>query len=751
MRVAKTVFGAKLRWLGALPLLAMIVVMAGLALTTLVNAEARNGGLRDRLFDLYQRLFPAEIAAASPFHVVEIDQESVDKIGPWPWPRSLIAELVTASNEAGAKGVIYVEGVDRPDPLSPETIGDFWLAGARDARLAQQLALLPSTDLMLARAFAETKGAVAIDGASVPRAASRLTLERADAGASKSVDVEGDAQFFGLPAAHPRFPIDSDLAASAPLTVSALPADRDGVVRSATLLWSAGGKIAPLSALEAARLAQGSQKVSVAADPTAVTSVGQSPRHIALNGVRIKVTNMASTHIYFPRRIDTLATPAWKLLEDRSSPAQLSGKVVIIGLDGVVGPTVNSARGEISAPEAQALIARQLVSGAIIKRPSFIGNIEALAVMLLGAVAIMWSQRLDFWKAVGVAALASLLVFIGSLAAFAAGHFLFDPLAPSLALFLGAFTVAGGRAIGGALKDDTVRGAFKGALPETTMKRVREEGSSEVLEGALRPLTILACELSLLEQDVERLAGTPGEVVNLVAMGCVHLKKAIIEAGGAADQAEGGRVLAYFNAPLENADHVRDACSAALRLIESMDKINAEIENSPKLRGVQLHLAIGVATGECYVGPMGHGRQNRYSAIGRPVELASFLSRQATVYGPAIICDEAVHRKINHHFAFLELDRLRETGSDRAFSIFALVGNPFIKSSKGFRALEDAHRQLLAAYREGDFLTARASLAKARQSPGAKIALFDLYESRIQKMLGGEAPAAWDGAQTVTL
>ncbi|MCB2098177.1 MAG: adenylate/guanylate cyclase domain-containing protein, partial [Parvularculaceae bacterium] len=338
-----------------------------------------------------------------------------------------------------------------------------------------------------------------------------------------------------------------------------------------------------------------------------------------------------------------------------------------------------------------------------------------------------------------------------SLFAFAGARVLADPLAPSLALFLGAFTVAGGRSLGGALKDDSVRGAFKGALPETTMKRVREEGASDLLEGARRPLTVLSCELSLLEDDVERLADAPGEITNLIALGCVHLKKAIIETGGAADQAEGGRILAYFNAPLENADHVRDACSAALRLIESMDKVNAEIENSPRLRGVQLRLAIGVATGECFVGPMGHGRNNRYSAIGKAVDLASFLSRQAAVYGPAIICDETVHRKTNHNFAFLELDRLKEADAERPFSIYALVGNPFIKSSKGFRALEDAHRQMLASYRDGDWLSARAHLSKAKQSPGAKIALFDLYEDRIRSMLDEDAPKQWDGAQTITI
>jgi hypothetical protein len=167
---------------------------------------------------------------------------------------------------------------------------------------------------------------------------------------------------------------------------------------------------------------------------------------------------------------------------------------------------------------------------------------------------------------------------------------------------------------------------------------------------------------------------------------------------------------------------------------------------------VQLHLAIGVATGDCFVGPMGQGRAQRYSAVGRPMALAAFLSKQAIVYGPAIIVDEAVHKRNDHHFAFLELDRVKEMGSDRAFTIHALVGNPFLKSSKGFRALEEANRAMQSAWREGDFLAARANLTKARALPGTKIALFDLYDARIAKMAeAADSAKVWDGAQTVTL
>ena len=283
------------------------------------------------------------------------------------------------------------------------------------------------------------------------------------------------------------------------------------------------------------------------------------------------------------------------------------------------------------------------------------------------------------------------------------------------------------------------------------MKKIREEGATDILEGAKRPVSILACELRLLDEDLARLSDHPDDVTNMMAAASNALRKTIIDTGGAADQAEGGKIFAYFNAPLEKADHVDAACSSALRLVESMDKINAELEASTRTRGVQLHLAIGVATGDCFVGPMGHGRANRYSAIGEPVEMAAFLRKQAEIYGPAIICDEPVYRQTHHHFAYLELDRLRTNRTDQPISIFALVGNPFIKSSKSYRSLDEANRQLLSAYRSGDVAAARAMLKKVKESPGAAIAVFDMYEERIETMAERGAPPDWDGAHAVTI
>ncbi|MEO0399704.1 MAG: CHASE2 domain-containing protein [Pseudomonadota bacterium] len=764
--MSKLQFSQRFQWLSALPLLFITLILAVLAISTLTNAGARHGGARERVFDVYQRLVPAPTPAATPFHVVEIDQESLTKIGPWPWPRSIVAQIVEAGAAAGANGAVYVEPIDAPDPLSPETIGAFWLGGARDAALAQQLSLLPETDEALGGALGLLRGAVAIDPGRPARFAERAELARSDiALAPYAAFSPAQDGFVGLPSAEARYPVKDAALASAQLTVSALPVDSDGILRAPPLLWSVDGAPTPLSGLEAARIAAAGAPIGVVQDMTGVTPQGRTLKTIAVNGNTLSVDRLSRLRIYWTRRAATPKTSAWRLLQaqesgdalrdasPRSNTAYgslggaLTGRTLLIGLDKTIDGAVATPRGDMSRAAAHALIAEQLYTGSMLKRPLWAGYAEALMVMVFGAAAIIWSQKLSFWQAFVIAGVFVGLVFAASAGAFYLGRLLIDPLPASLALLLGAFSVAGGRSLGAALVDDKVRGAYKDALPEQTMKKLRDDGPTDILDGARRPITVLACELSLLEDDLTAFADRPGEITTMIASACASLRKSLVEMGGAVDQADGGKIYAYFNAPLETADHGRAACSAALRLVEGMDQINSELSSGP-LRDVQLHLAVGVAEGPCIIGPMGHGKSNRYSAVGQAVDKAAFLRRQAAYYGPAIICDEAIHRKNHHHFAFLELDRVAPRHTEDPFTVYALVGNPFLKSSKNFRALEDNHRQMLAAYREADFFKARSLLQRSRQYPGANIALFDIYQSRIDNAIEADPPTDWNGGDT---
>lgn len=743
--MAKRMFRGRFEWLSALPLLLVTGALALMALGALTSAQSPEARSREVLFGYFQRMAPASYDPGENYHLVMIDRESVDQVGPWPWPRTVLAELVASAGEAGAKAVVLTEAVDAPDPLSPETIGEFWLAGASDEALAQQLARLPKTDEALAAAFREVEGAFGVSLTPPGNPGRANGFRRTTTTATPWISFDGGSDYAALPAAQYFYDLDDTLAASASPAVAALAPDSDNVVRRTPLVWSLKGAPAPSLALEAARLAQNDKTVTAHADSTSTTSQGRPINGIDIAGNTIKLSPTGAMRLHLPKRLSTPTTSAARLLNPQNANSQLSGAVVLIGLDTELGDGVMTVRGEIAPVALHAIMAAQIDAGHAPRRPGWTGYIEAIAVMLFGAAAIMTAQRMEFWQTVGVAALLSLILFLGAFAAFGAANLLINPLAPALALFVGALSVAGGKSIGGALIDDSVRGSFHDTLPEPAMKKLREDGAGEVLEGAHRDITVLACDLRIMDEDLRKMENLPDDVTKLLAAASLDLRQTIIETGGTADQAEGGRIFAYYNAPLSMADHMQAGCAAALRLVESMDKINADLDASSRTRGLQINLAIGVATGECFVGPMGHGRNNRYSAIGPAIDRAAFLRNQSEIYGPAMICDEAIYRGTHHHFAFLELDKLSVRNAERPFSIYALIGNPFIKSSKGFRALDDAHRQLLTSYRAGDVAAARQMLDKAKESPGAKIALFDIYEERIKTLSDKGVPEGWDG------
>ena len=149
----KKLFIGRLQWLSALPLLAIALLLTIIALGTLAGAQDPGATRREALFDFYNRISPKSAQIHAGIHLIEIDRSSIDAVGPWPWPRTILGELVTAAAEAGARAVVIAEPLDAPDPLSPETIGQFWLGGVRDGTLGERAgAQLPNTDEILAQA-----------------------------------------------------------------------------------------------------------------------------------------------------------------------------------------------------------------------------------------------------------------------------------------------------------------------------------------------------------------------------------------------------------------------------------------------------------------------------------------------------------------------------------------------------------------------------------------------------------------------
>ena len=104
-------------------------------------------GLRLRSFDLYQALQPRQ-SPLRPVVVVDIDEESLKAVGQWPWPRTIVADLVTRLTALGSVAIAFDMVFAEPDRASPDVAAESF-RGLDDETRAK-LRQLPSSDQVLA-------------------------------------------------------------------------------------------------------------------------------------------------------------------------------------------------------------------------------------------------------------------------------------------------------------------------------------------------------------------------------------------------------------------------------------------------------------------------------------------------------------------------------------------------------------------------------------------------------------------------
>ncbi len=79
---------------------------------------------RAKIFDLYQRAQPREFTKL-PVAIIDIDEESLAEIGQWPWPRTVIADLVRKTViDYQVPGVAFDIVFAEPDRTSPNLIAE---------------------------------------------------------------------------------------------------------------------------------------------------------------------------------------------------------------------------------------------------------------------------------------------------------------------------------------------------------------------------------------------------------------------------------------------------------------------------------------------------------------------------------------------------------------------------------------------------------------------------------------------------
>lgn len=161
-------------------------------------------------------------------------------------------------------------------------------------------------------------------------------------------------------------------------------------------------------------------------------------------------------------------------------------------------------------------------------------------------------------------------------------------------------------------------------LPKQLVDKIADNTHSLAIGGQRRAVTVLFADVASFTTLVEQ---HPAEsVVAIMNQLFTILTEIVFRHGGTVDKFIGDCIMAFWNAPDDQADHGARAVAAAIDMQRWLEVAN---EAWQARHGVTIYLAIGVHTGEVVVGNFGSERRMEYTCIGDAVNLAARLEAAA--------------------------------------------------------------------------------------------------------------------------
>ena len=252
---------------------------------------------------------------------------------------------------------------------------------------------------------------------------------------------------------------------------------------------------------------------------------------------------------------------------------------------------------------------------------------------------------------------------------------------------------------------------------------------------------------------------TPEELTQFINDFLTPMTDIIMAHSGTVDKYIGDCIMAFWNAPLDDAEHATHAAQALLAMRKRLVEFNQALAESNASRRVQLppvRVGMGLNSGLCCVGNLGSTMRFNYSALGNAVDLASRMEGQSKLYGVDSVVGESTIATMQHAVT-LELDKIQVKGKKQDITIYTLLGDATLTDAA--TTLKTAHQSLLDNYRAQQWQAALDALAKAEaeaeslhhtHNTPALTVLYALYRTRIAEYQKSPPPEHWDGVYVAT-
>jgi adenylate cyclase len=249
--------------------------------------------------------------------------------------------------------------------------------------------------------------------------------------------------------------------------------------------------------------------------------------------------------------------------------------------------------------------------------------------------------------------------------------------------------------------------------------------------------------------DIEHFSTTaeamdPEQLMTRLSKYLESLGGAMVRHGGTIDKYIGDSIMAIWNAPEPDADHVAKACRAALAAATTSEWLEKKWEQ----RGREaFRTRCGLHTGIAVVGNVGSLDRLSYTVVGTVPNQASRLEGLNKVYGTKILASGHVFEATRDRFVWRHVDRVVPVGASQAVDLYEpmaeadAAGSPTHGQRSAFLS---QWNDAMAAYRCGDMAEAsRAFHALAGKHPTDGPC--QTFAQRCDEFFERGLPRGWNG------
>ena len=707
---------------------ALIPFAIFIAFIPLMNPLGMFSDLRLKSFDTFQNLFPRSALEGDPVVVIDIDDESLNIHGQWPWPRTLVARLVDRTVYSAATGfdIVFAE----PDRTGARELSKLY---EDNPELVDILSQTVDSDDILTQSI-KNHGTVVLGMAPNNKLNTSLNINKL------GLVVQGDApnqflnKYSGIQANLPS--LETASAGIGSMSIG----NNDPIVRTMPTFELVNETLVPSFPLELVRVSIGASTYQIkSSNASSEKAFGEATgiNHIKLADLVMPTNPDGSLWIYPTATKNLNVIPAWKVLQGEFPLEYFDGKVTIVGTSasGLLDLRSTALEKNIPGVTIAAQFVQQIYANDFLKRPDWLLGLEFLVGLIISILICLSIQRQGPLGGLGVYIFGSAGILYGSFYFFTTLRYLIDPISPLVICSLAYLVITFFNFLFTELERKKVRTAFSQYLAPAMVEKLAQSSESLVLGGERKEMTFLFSDIRGFTAISEKYQQDPEGLTELINQLLTVLSNEILATEGTIDKYMGDCIMAFWNAPTDQPDHRDRALQSAFAMQKALTQLNLDLGRSEQDK---LSVGIGINSGQCIVGNMGSEDRFDYTVLGDAVNLASRLEGQCSHYGFEMILGEETVKTLQGH-QIVELDLLAVKGKSQPVKIYTALEN-FDQSN----FIKD-HNEFLSQYRAQKWQEALDHIKKYQSQIHEFHLYYDLFLRRINELKENPPENDWQG------